>query len=101
MTFAGLWKAWTDEDGQTLESFTIITTVANELLAPLHDRMPVLVSSDNWAVWLGETATTGGQLKALLKSYPGAAMTFWPVDRRVGNVRNDSPDLFAPLCQPV
>ena len=49
MTFAGLWKAWTDEDGQTLESFTIITTVANELLEPLHDRMPVLVSSDNWA----------------------------------------------------
>ncbi len=101
MTFAGLWEAWKDEDGQTLKSFTIITTVANELLEPLHDRMPVLVSSDNWAVWLGETATTGEELKAMLKPYPGAAMAYWPVDRRVGNVRNDSPDLFAPLRQPV
>ena len=56
--------------------------------------MPVLLAPDRWAAWLGETAATEPELKGMLKPYPGSAMTFWPVDRRVGNVRNDSPDLF-------
>jgi putative SOS response-associated peptidase YedK len=104
MTFAGLWDSWRGGDGGTLKSFTIITTAANDLLAPLHDRMPVLLAPDRWAAWLGEhrpgqSPASESELKAMLKPYPGGAMTFWPVDRRVGNVRNDSPDLFAPLRQ--
>ena len=106
MTFAGLWDCWRASDGTTLKSFAIITTAANELLAPLHDRMPVLLSPDRWAPWLGErrigeAAATGAELKAMLKPYPGEAMTFWPVDRRLGNVKNDSPDLFAAVSQPA
>jgi putative SOS response-associated peptidase YedK len=99
MTFAGLWDTWRAEDGNTIRSFAIITTAANDLLEPLHDRMPVLIPPDRWAAWLGEKSTTGTALNAMLKPYPGAAMTFWPVDRAVGDVRNDSPDLFAPLNQ--
>jgi putative SOS response-associated peptidase YedK len=104
MTFAGLWDQWRAPDGVMLKSFAIVTTGANELLAPLHGRMPVLIPPDRWAAWLGEhrlgqQPATGTELKAMLKPYPGAAMTFWPVDRRVGNVRNDSPDLFAPLAE--
>ena len=103
MTFAGLWDQWRAPDGVMLKSFAIVTTGANELLAPLHGRMPVLIPPDRWAAWLGENRpgeqpATGTELKAMLTPYPGAAMTFWPVDRRVGNVRNDSPDLFAPLA---
>jgi putative SOS response-associated peptidase YedK len=101
MTLAGLWDCWRAPDGDTLKSFTIITTTANELLEPLHGRMPVVLGADRWAAWLGESAATHAELKAMLKPYPGGAMTFWPVDRRVGNVRNDSPDLFAPLTGPV
>ena len=105
MTFAGLWDLWRAPDGGLLKSFAIITTAANDLLAPLHDRMPVLLAPDRWSGWLGEKAATPAELKAMLKPYPGAAMTFWPVDRRVGNVRNDSPDLFAAIqprsSQPV
>ena len=101
MTFAGLWDIWRAPDGNPLKSFSIITTQANRLLSPLHPRMPVLVAPDRWAEWLGETATTDGDLKAMLKPYPDAAMAFWPVDSRVGNVRNDGPDLFAPLKKPV
>jgi putative SOS response-associated peptidase YedK len=101
MTFAGLWDCWREPDGNILKSFTIITTQANDLLCPLHGRMPVVLAPNCWEVWLGETAATEHQLKTLLKPYPGASMTFWPVDRRVGNVRNDSPDLFAPLAAPV
>ena len=99
MTLAGLWDLWQAPDGEAIKSFAIITTTANELLAPLHDRMPVLIPPDCWAAWLGETVTTERDLKAMLKPYAGAGMAFWPVDRRVGNVRNDSPDLFAPLPQ--
>ncbi len=56
MTFAGLWDLWRAPDGKTLKSFAIITTTANELLEPLHDRMPVLLAPDRWAAWLGETS---------------------------------------------
>jgi len=70
--------------------------------------MPVLVAPDRWADWLGEKAGPGLVLKAMLKPYPGDAMTFWPVDRWVGDVRNDGPTLFAPLtysaasaCAPI
>lgn len=96
MTFAGLWDLWRAPDGTTLKSFTIITTQANDRLASLHGRMPVLLAPDRWADWLGETPASDRDLKALLKPYPGESMSFWPVDKRVGNVRNDSPDLFAP-----
>jgi putative SOS response-associated peptidase YedK len=95
MTLAGLWDCWTAPNGEAITSFTIVTTTANALLQPLHGRMPVLVAPEHWADWLGETTASDAELKALLKPYPGAGMTFWPVDRRVGNVRNDSPDLFA------
>lgn len=97
MTLAGLWDKWRAPDGEELTSFTIVTTVANALLAPLHERMPVLLPPERWPAWLGETAATDAELKAMLAPYPAAAMAFWPVDRRVGNVRNDSPDLFAPV----
>jgi len=99
MTFAGLWDCWHGPDGQALKSFAIVTTPANEFLRPLHDRMPALLPPDCWATWLGETAASGNDLKSVLKPYPHSGMTFWPVTRRVGNVRNDSPDLFTPLSE--
>ena len=101
MTFAGLWDCWRSPDGSKLKSFTIITTRANALLRPLHDRMPVLLAPNRWATWLGETPVSDSMLKTLLEPYPGEAMAFWPVDRRVGNVRNDTPDLFTPINLPA
>jgi putative SOS response-associated peptidase YedK len=98
MTFAGLWDTWRrPDDGALTKSFTIITTEANELIAPVHHRMPVILSPEAWPAWLGETAATPHALKALLVPYPSAQMTYWPVDRKVGNVKNDSPDLLEPL----
>lgn len=96
MTLAGLWDLWHPPNGVPLRSFAIITTQANELLKPLHDRMPVVLPPDRWPAWLGERSTTDAELKAMLAPYPGTAMTYWPVDRRIGNVKNDAPDLFAP-----
>jgi putative SOS response-associated peptidase YedK len=99
MTFAGLWDFWRGPDGKTLKSFAIVTTQANEFLRPLHDRMPALLAPDCWATWLGEATASGNDLKSMLRPYPHSGMTFWPVTRDVGNVRNDSPDLFAPLSE--
>lgn len=102
MIFAGLWDLWHDPaaaDAKPLKSFAIVTAPANMLLQSLHDRMPVLIAPDNYAMWLGETPATESELRALLRPYPDSAMTFWPVDRKVGNVKNDSPDLFSPLCE--
>jgi putative SOS response-associated peptidase YedK len=97
MTFAGLWDLWRTPGGQPLKSFAVVTTQANERLSALHDRMPVLLRPDDWPAWLGETAATASELKNMLKPYPDGAITYWPVGRRIGNVHNDSPDLFRPL----
>jgi putative SOS response-associated peptidase YedK len=97
MTFAGLWDTWRGPNGEDVKSFTIITTRPNDLIAPVHDRMPVLLDPACWAGWLGETRTPDDQLKAMLRPYPSERMAIWPVSKTVGNVRNDSPDLFEPL----
>jgi putative SOS response-associated peptidase YedK len=97
MTFAGLWDSWRTPDAGTVRSFAIITTRPNALVATIHDRMPVILSSDDWPAWLGEVSATENELKSVLKPYPAERMTLWPVDKRVGNVRNDTPDLFEPL----
>jgi putative SOS response-associated peptidase YedK len=104
MPLAGLWDNWCDpatKDGKPLQSFAILTTTANEMLAPLHHRMPVLLAPEHWPAWLGETATSEAELSTMLRPYPGAAMRAWAVDRRIGNVRNDDPDLLTPLRQPT
>lgn len=104
MTFAGVWDLWRRPDSPAsapLASFAIITTAANELLRPLHERMPALLPPRRWPAWLGEVAVNDAEAKAMLKPYSELAMAVWPVDRRVGDVRNDSPDLFAPANQPL
>jgi putative SOS response-associated peptidase YedK len=97
MTLAGIWDDWRSPAGERIKSFAIITTAANALLAPLHDRMPVVIAPDRWADWLGENALADSAVKTLLQPYRDNAMAFWAVDRRVGNVRNEGPDLFAPI----
>lgn len=97
MAMAGLWDSWRSPDGEQVRSFTIITTEANELLAPLHDRMPVILGPENWGVWLGEVPADPQRLKALLVPYPANDMVIWPVDKRVGNVKNNNPSLIEPV----
>jgi len=99
MTFAGLWDVWRGPDDKPLKSFAIVTTPASEFLKSLHHRMPALLAPEHWGSWLGEATASRNDLKCMLKPYPHSGMTFWPVTRRVGNARNDSPDLFAPLSE--
>jgi hypothetical protein len=74
MPMAGLWEAWKNpENGEWLRSCTIITTEANELMAPIHDRMPVILGSADWGKGLGEEPANDNELKAMLKPSPPAS----------------------------
>jgi putative SOS response-associated peptidase YedK len=83
MALAGLWEVWRSPAGETVRSFTIVTTTPNELCAPIHSRMPVVLEPTTWPLWLGEEPARAADLKALLVPYPAAAMTTWPVSQRV------------------
>jgi putative SOS response-associated peptidase YedK len=99
MALAGLWERWKDpEDGATLHSFTVITGPPNELVAPIHNRMPVILPHPAWRRWLGEDRGEEGDLPALLRPYPASAMRAYKVASRVGNVRNNDPELLAPIA---
>jgi putative SOS response-associated peptidase YedK len=91
LAFAGLWEGWRGPDGETLRSFTILTTRANADLTPLHTRMPVILEPGAWPVWLGECE---GAPSALLKPAAEGVVRFWPVSRAVNNVRNNGAALL-------
>lgn len=93
MALAGLWENWKSPDGEWVRTFTIVTTRANDLLAGIHDRMPVILDEADWPAWLGERAAGQDDLLGLLKPYPAAKMTTWPVSDRVNNVRVNEPGL--------
>lgn len=100
MALAGLWESWRSPAGETLRSFTIVTTTANELCAPIHNRMPAILPPPAWPAWLGEEDAAPADLAALLAPYPASGMTCWPVSARVGNVRNNDAELVEPVPQP-
>jgi putative SOS response-associated peptidase YedK len=79
-----------------VRSFAIVTTAANPLLAKIHDRMPVILSRDDWLVWLDEEPASPEELKSLRVPYPAEGLAIWPVDKRVGAVKNKEPALIEP-----
>jgi putative SOS response-associated peptidase YedK len=91
--FAGLWEYWEGADG-ALETCTIITTEPNDLLRPLHNRMPVILPAADYAQWL-DPETPRGPLLALLHPYPAEEMTAYPVHRTVNNARHEGPECIA------
>ncbi len=93
--FAGLWERWQPREGPALETFTIITTDANELTEPLHDRMPVILEPRDYDRWLVPGDPSRPPID-LLRPFPAGKMLAWPVSDRVGNVRNDDPELLLP-----
>ena len=94
--FAGLWERWESKDGVALESCTIITTDANELVQPLHDRMPVILKNKDYALWLDPIAKRE-ILQPLLIPYPSVEMKCYPVSPNVNKATYDNPDSIEPL----
>jgi putative SOS response-associated peptidase YedK len=93
--FAGLWTCKTDEEGELIESCTIITTSPNELVAPVHDRMPVILPIELEHEWLDPEINKEHAL-SMLQPYPADAMVALEASPLVNSARNDDPSLLAP-----
>jgi putative SOS response-associated peptidase YedK len=93
--FAGLWSIWHGEDGQTLRTCTILTTAANAAIAPLHDRMPVILAPEAESAWL-EPADSPEHLRRLLGGLDPGGTALRPVGPAVNDARYDGPDCLAP-----
>jgi putative SOS response-associated peptidase YedK len=94
--FAGIADSWQGPQGEALPSAAIVTTAANELMKPLHDRMPVILPAGTFADWLDPS---NRHPEDLLKQYPADEMEAWEVGAAVGNVRNEGPALIVPLAK--
>ncbi len=95
--FAGLWDEWHSPDGNTLRTCTIITTAPNELMADLHNRMPVILDKQNFGDWLNPMPLRPENLIHLLKPFPADRMSAYPVSTSVNIPGNDRPELIMPL----
>ncbi len=89
MALAGLWERWQGRDGSEIESCTIIVTSGNELMQSIHDRMPVILSPENWDTWLDTTNTNKQGLQILLTQYPADEMAAWPVSTVVNSPKHN------------
>jgi putative SOS response-associated peptidase YedK len=88
--FAGLWDRWTDENNQPLETFTILTTAANEQLRPLYERMPIILRPENFSAWLDPATSDPAAIEPFLADPPGD-LVLQPVGPHVNSVANDDP----------
>ncbi len=93
--FAGLWDSWKRPDGEILRTCTIITTEPNELMTSIHNRMPAILSPQNWEAWLNSEKSDEAQLLNLLGPYPTEQMQARPVSRQVNDPKHDTPALIA------
>ncbi len=89
---AGLWSTWESEEVETIDSCTIITTEANEIMIPIHQRMPVILKSNDYDLWLDSTVKQPELLQALLQPFDSERLKVYPVSTLVNNPRNNSPD---------
>ena len=97
--FAGLWEEWHSDYGDQLLSCTIITTEPNELLASIHNRMPVILPPEAFDQWLDPAEQPASRLQPLLQPFPADQMAAYPVSTFVNNPRNESEQCIAPLNQ--
>ena len=95
--FAGLYNPWTSPEGERICTCTIITTSANELLEPIHNRMPVIISRDKEDLWLNPFEQDQNVLLELLKPYPSAEMEIYEVSSNVNSPKYNSPDAINPV----
>ena len=98
LSMAGLWEEWSAPEGETLRTCTIITTQANAFTAPIHHRMPLLLSPAQEAVWLDPQLQNPADLADLLASEPEAPLVAHPVSKRVNVPTFDEPTCIEPLA---
>jgi putative SOS response-associated peptidase YedK len=95
--FAGLWESWEAPDSSQIESCTLLTTEPNELMRPIHDRMPVILPADGYRVWLDPAMEKPERLLPLFRPYPAEEMTAEPVSTFVNSPAHEGPECIAPV----
>lgn len=92
---AAIWESWRDpETGLETRTFAVLTCAPNELMATIHDRMPVILHRKDYQRWLSPAEPDP---RDLLKPFPADLMTMWPIDRKVGSPKNNTPDVLDPV----
>lgn len=94
--FAGLWDEWRSPDGEVIRSCSIITTAANDAVAPVHDRMPVILRSDQIGKWLDNSLTETEEVVPMLTARDNDEIAMYAVSPKVNSPTHDSPDLLEP-----
>jgi putative SOS response-associated peptidase YedK len=97
--FAGLWEQWKGPDEEGIESCTLLTTMPNDLIRPLHNRMPVILHPQDYDLWLDPDVQSVDPLKRLLRPFPSAEMQAYPVHRWVNSPQNEGPRCIEPLAR--
>lgn len=95
--FAGLWERWESEEKQAIESCTLLTTEPNEMMQPIHNRMPVILGRKDYDLWLDPDVQQPDKLRPLLRPFPSEPMTCYAVNLRVNNPQYDDPLCLEPL----
>lgn len=95
--FAGLWELWRRKGGDALETCAILTTDANALVAPIHDRMPVIVAPEAYDLWLDPRVEDVGALRFLMAPTPAGPLEAVPISSRVNAPQNDDADVLRPV----
>ncbi len=95
--FAGLWETWRSPETAEINSATIITTEPNALVGKFHTRMPVILSPEEYLMWLTPGSKSSGELLSLLKPFPEAEMNCYPVSPLANSPKNDGPEIIIPL----
>ena len=91
----GLWENWKDPtSGEWMRTFAIITTEANELVAEIHDRMPLILAPTDYTRWLSDEPDSGD----LMRPFPAEPMRMWPISTRVNKPENDDPSIVEPIA---
>ncbi len=99
--FAGLWDRWHGPDGEKITSTAIITTTPNELIAPVHNRMPVILTPESSELWISPEQQPPDLLLSLLKPYPASDMKAFEVSAMVNNPSFDDPKCIEPATDPM
>ena len=97
LAFAGIWDSWRTPEGEILETCAILTTTANSLMAPLHDRMPVLLHRTEFDLWLDRSMNNPEKLQRLYQSYPAELLQEREVSSMVNNPTHDTPENITPV----
>ncbi|RPI23980.1 MAG: SOS response-associated peptidase, partial [Actinobacteria bacterium] len=101
LALAGLWASWKDPaSGERLRTCTIVTGRPDDVVAGLHDRMPVILPEASWAEWLDPDLTEVDRLTTLLRRAPSVPLAEHPVSTMVNKVDNNLPECIAPIATP-